>query len=951
MRLNSIGVGRAAIPHLSHLHSVSVIHSLVLFTTLLLGFCVMSARGAEPDAAGIEFFEASIRPLLVAQCYECHAADESNGGLRLDCREFVLKGGDTGPALHPGEPDKSLLIEAVRYKNADLQMPPKNALSPAEVAALEKWVTMGAPDPRDSVPVKRVSGPSGMSIEEGKQFWSFKAITDPAIPQVEAPGWLQTPIDAFVRSKLEAKSLTPAPRADKRTLIRRVTFDLVGLPPTPEEIDSFLADQSPDALEKVVDRLLGSPGYGVRWGRHWLDVARYADSNGLDENLAFGNAWRYRDYVVDAFNNDKPFNRFLTEQLAGDQIPDANQESRSATGFLVLGAKVLAEPDREKLFMDTIDEQLDTTGKAFLGMTLGCVRCHDHKFDPIKQTDYYGLAAIFKSTKTFGDTNFGAIKHWNEFSFASAEEQEKLKVIESEIAKKKEAATGYRNQAMDKIRTEARAKGADYLIAATMFDPNASLIEVEKIAHERGLHPRILFQCRRHLDFHRDDPFFSVWHEHAPSRNVTAIESHYRPLFAEMEAALATEKAKTPPVQTVSDPRLEAARVALYDLSGFLAVPPKPEFAFDSATLAEFHRLSEEARIVESNAPDEPSAMGVVDGTVLTSLPIHIRGSHLNLGKPVERRFPEVMFVSQKSVELPSDKSGRLQLAQWLTNGEHPLTARVFVNRVWRWHFGMGIVASTDNFGRLADPPSHPELLDFLARRFMEADWSIKDLHRLILSSNTYQIDSVHPHEAEAVLVDAEDRLLWRFRRERLEAEQIRDSVLAVGGRLDESIGGKSVPLRNRQFVFDHTSIDHTTYESTRRAIYLPVIRNNVYTLFEQFDFPEPTSPTGDRHTTIVAPQALLLMNADWVMEAADDMAHELIEWPGDDSQRIEKAYLKALGRLPTTSEIDSVQHFLREATSDSFVSKDSGTKVDRSKAWSLFCQSLFASNEFIYLR
>lgn len=902
------------------------------------------------DQTKIEFFEKEIRPLLVTKCYECHSGAEANGGLRLDAKDFVIKGGDSGPALAPGEPDKSLLIEAVRYKNTDLQMPPKSPLSAAEIALLEKWVGMGAPDPRNEATSIVPSGLSGMSIEEGRQFWSFKPVERTAIPLVSSKEWIQTPVDAFILSKLEAMSLRPAVQADRRTLIRRVTFDLVGLPPTPIEIDAFLSDESPDSFERLVDRLLADPGYGVRWGRHWLDVARYADSNGLDENLAFGNAWRYRDYVVDSFNCDKPFNRFLIEQIAGDQIEDANLESRTGTGFLVLGAKVLAEPDREKLMMDTIDEQLDATGKAFLGMTLGCVRCHDHKFDPIKQTDYYGLAAIFKSTKTFGDTNFGAIKHWNEFSFASNEEREKLKSIDAEIAKKKEAATGYRNQAMEKIRSEARSKGADYLMAATKVDVNASLVDMEKVATDRGLHPRILFQCRRHLEFHRDDSFLEPWHRFAAASDEKGIEAHYRPLFAEMEEALAKEQAKTPPVQTLSDPRLEVARAALYDTSGFLAVPPKPEFAFDAATLAEYYRLSEEARIVESRAPDEPSAMSVVDGTVLTSLPIHIRGSHNNLGAPVARQFPEVMTHDTQRSGLPDDRSGRLEFAKWLTNADHPLTARVIVNRVWRWHFGKGIVASTDNFGKLGDRPSHPEMLDWLAREFTSSGWSIKELHRLILSANAYQMDSVHPEERAASAIDPEIKYLWRFRRQRLEAEQIRDSILFVAGSLDQSIAGKSVPLRNRQFVFDHTSIDHTTYESTRRAIYLPVIRNNVYTLFEQFDFPEPTSPTGDRHTTIVAPQALLLMNSDLVMDSADAMADLLMTESTEYSDRIRRAYYRALGRPPSGQETEMARRFISDIASGSR-SKEGHGRADEKKAWSLFCQSLLASNEFMYLR
>lgn len=914
--------------------------------TLLLTWTTAPARAAEPDAAGVEFFEKSVRPLLVKHCYECHAAGEANGGLVLDTRDGVRKGGDSGLAIVPGQPDKSRLIEAVRYKNPDLQMPPKNRLTAAEVAVLERWVSLGAPDPRMATEAGSAApAPVGMSIEEGRQFWSFKPVTDPALPPVRNTTWVRTPIDAFILAKLEAQDIEPAPAADKRTLLRRVTFDLTGLPPTPEEVQAFLADDSPDALAKVVERLLESPHYGVRWGRHWLDVARYADSNGLDENLALGNAWRYRDYVVDAFNQDKPFDRFLIEQIAGDLVPEANLQTRTATGFLVLGAKVLAEPDREKLEMDTIDEQLDTLGKAFLGMTIGCVRCHDHKFDPLKQSDYYALAAIFKSTRTFASTNTGAIKHWNEFSFATEEDQAKLKPIDAEIDAKKKAAAAFKSQAMIKLRNDARAKATEYLVAAAGFDTEMPLTQVEAIAKPLGLHARMLHHCRLHLHYNTDDALLGEWHRLAGAGDLAGIERHYRPLFEEAEAAWAAAKKANPKATKLDDERLELARAALYDLSGFLAVPPKPEFAFDTDTLAEYHRLAEKARIAESNAPDSPSVMAVADAAVVPRLAIHIRGSHRNLGEPVAREFPEVMRTSSVRPILPDNHSGRLELAEWMASTQHPLTARVYVNRVWRWHFGAGLVASTENFGRLGDRPTHPELLDWLAHRFMAGGWSTKELHRLIVLSSTYQMSSVHPSETAAVAKDPENHLLWRFRLQRLDAEQIRDAVLTVSGRLDLTLGGKSIPLRNRQFVFDHTSIDHTKYDSLRRAIYLPVVRNNVYTLFEQFDFPDPTMPTGNRNATVVAPQALLMLNSDLVMDSADELARWLAAQSSDNGKRIQLAYERALGRPATESEEQRVLAFIDELCSSK------AAPSSQQQAWSLFCQSLLASNEFIYVR
>ena len=462
-----------------------------------------ATENTDADASAIEHFEKHVRPLLVEHCYECHAGTEANGGLLLDSREGLLRGGDSGASLVPGDASASLLIEAVRYENLDLQMPPEGRLDDAQIEHLEKWVSSGAPDPRQVTATKSAAMPSaaGMSLEEGRRFWSFRAVQQPEIPQVKDSRWVRTPIDAFVLAALEAEGLTPAAKADRRTLIRRLTYDLTGLPPTASDIEAFVHDDSPLAYTRLVERLLASEQYGIRWGRHWLDVARYADSNGLDENLAFGNAWRYRDYVVNAFNQDKPFDRFVVEQLAGDLLPDADLQTKIATGFLVLGAKVLAEPDREKLEMDTIDEQLDTTGKALLGMTLGCVRCHDHKFDPITQNDYYALAAIFKSTKTFGDTNTGAIKHWNEYVFASEEELAAIKEIDERIAGQQKAATDFKNQAYASLRQQARSLATEYLVAATQVDLDMSLRQVAEIAEPLGLHPRILHHCRRHLHF------------------------------------------------------------------------------------------------------------------------------------------------------------------------------------------------------------------------------------------------------------------------------------------------------------------------------------------------------------------------------------------------------------------------------------------------------------------
>ncbi|MGB7345647.1 MAG: PSD1 and planctomycete cytochrome C domain-containing protein [Pirellulaceae bacterium] len=916
----------------------------VVLPCLLMGLMLDSGNVVADD--GIAFFEQEVRPLLVQHCYECHAGNEINGGLAVDSKAALIAGGDTGTSLVPGKPDASRIIEAIRYSNPDLQMPPSGRMTDREIETLRRWVEIGAPDPRTATTTTPTA--TGMGIEEGKTFWSFLPVTDPSPPDVIRSDWVRTPIDAFVLKRLEQQGLSPAPPVDRRTLIRRVTFDLIGLPPTPSQVESFVGDQSPDALRNLVERLLASPQYGVRWGRHWLDVARYADSNGLDENLAFGNAWRYRDYVIDAFNKDKPFDRFSIEQLAGDLLPSANEETKTATGYLVLGAKVLAEPDREKLEMDTIDEQLDAMGKAFLGMTFGCVRCHDHKFDPIKQTDYYALAAIFKSTKTFGDSNQGAIKHWHEHSFADDQQTAKIAKVDAIIADKKKSATNFKNETFAAIRAESRTRAAQYLAAATQFAPTASLNEVAAVASPLGLHARILHHCRLHLEYNRDDDSFGQWHQLASSSD--AVLQHYQALIDSATTAMAEARKADAITKTTGDAKLDAFLAALDDPSGFLAVPDKPEFAFNQEQLARYDALMEAARIVESNAPDLPSAMGVADAAISPELPIHIRGSHRNLGEPVAREFPEVMRTSLVRPVFPANQSGRLQLARWMTSTQHPLTARVYVNRIWGWHFGRGIVGSTENFGVLGDRPTHPELLDYLARRFMQSGWSTKDMHRLILSSSVYQMDSINS-DPVAEQEDPENLLLWKFPLRRLDAEEIRDSILAVASRLDALIGGKTIPLRNRQFVFNHTSVDHTKYDSLRRAAYLPVIRNNLYTMFSQFDFPDPTMPTGGRAATVVAPQALLMMNSDLVADSADQFASWLMAHRSTDRDRVALAYQKALGRNATTTEWQQASDFIDDLTSRALTGSDSVSEREQHQAWSLFCQSLFASNEFIFIR
>ncbi len=672
------------------------------------------------------------------------------------------------------------------------------------------------------------------------RHWSYQPITDPTPPNVAADDPTVTDLDRFVIARLRAAGLSPSGPADRRTLIRRATYDLTGLPPTRAEVEAFLNDTSPGAFARVVDRLLASPRYGERWGRHWLDVARYADSNGLDENVAHGNAWRYRDYVIATFNRDIPFNQFVLEQLAGDLLPEdeTNPSQRErwliATGFLSLGPKVLAEVDEGKMEMDIVDEQVDTVGRAFLATTLGCARCHDHMFDPITMRDYYALAGIFKSTRTM--EHFRKIARWWENSIPTAAESQKQAAHHKQLA------------------------DLDSQIKTLVETANAKLLQ--------GLGP---------------------------------------------------------------DAKL----------------PDKPESKYDADTQKRLKELRDAHAKLKKTPPTVSTAMGVSEGKP-ADLAIHLRGDHLRLGDVVPRGVPQV-WAQRNGVTIEPQSSGRLELARWLVSGDHPLTARVMVNRVWRWHFGVGLVRTTDNFGRLGEQPSHPLLLDWLASRFVEDGWSIKDLHRRIMLSRTYQMSSAH--RADAAAADPSNRLMWRAPVRRLEAEAIRDAALAVSGRLDLTMGGPAVlHVKNREFLFDHTSKDETNYDSLRRSVYLPVIRNNLHDGLALNDFPDSAVPNGNRATTTVAPQALLAMNGDVAWTSAGALAQRLLKMQGNDAKRVAWLYETLFARPPATLEIKVGTQFVERFTKRLTSGQDKPESPER-LAWQAYCQALLASNEFIYLR
>ena len=769
-----------------------------------------ASPAVKPDAKGAEFFEAKVRPLFASKCIACHTGATAKGRLDLRSREALLKGGEQGPAIVPGDPEKSLLIHAVRYQGKT-KMPLGARLADTEIQTLTQWVRMGAPWPAAAV---RPGAPRAAGLGAGsgseQDLWSFQPLKNPAAPAVKNVAWAKNEVDRYIMAGLEQSGLKPNGFADRRTLLRRATFDLTGLPPTPEETDAFVNDTSLTAYEKVIDRLLASPAYGERWGRHWLDVVRYSDSNGLDWNEVFPNAWRYRDYVIKSFNQDKPYDQFVKEQLAGDQLPAATDAERYdhlvATGILVMGPKLLAQQDREQLALDVADEQIDLTSKAFLGLTVSCARCHDHKFDPISTKDYYSLASIFKSTTTL----YGTLPRNN----------------------------------------------------------------------------RVMYWMERPL---------------APT------------------GAVAARKAYDDGVKKLQD----ALKKVKDD--------------------AEKARLTAELKALEAKAPPAvPMAMAVEDGKV-EDLRVHVRGSYKNLGDPAPRGF--LTTVAGHREPIPADKSGRLQLAEWVASPENPLTARVLVNRVWQHHFGTGLVRTPDNFGRLGERPSHPELLDYLAGRFIKDGWSLKKLHRLMMLSATYQMTTEPNPVAQAK--DPENRLHWRMDRHRLEAEAIRDAILLTNGQLDPKPGGtmltRTSGLAGKEFGVEYSS-------TTRRSVYLPVVRGVIYDMFQVFDFADPHVVNGRRDTTTVAPQALYMMNSPEIREESGKFAELLLSLPNaDDARRVEAAYARAFSRPASSEERNRALAFMQDYEKALEATEPSPEKR-RTEAWRSFCQTLFASSEFRYV-
>jgi hypothetical protein len=810
-----------------------------------------SARPTKPTPAGAEFFEKQIRPVLVKHCYSCHSAEAKTleGGLLLDSRSGLLKGGDNGPIIVPGEPAKSRLLHAISHTDENLQMPPEERLPAEVVKQFEQWIKMGAPDPREQGPT--VSPVRRLDLETARDFWSFRPIVNRPPPDVANASWPRADIDRFILAALEAKELAPVADADKRTLIRRATYDLTGLPPTLEEIDAFLADETQDALARVVDRLLDSPHYGERWGRHWLDVVRYADTAGDNSDYPIPQMYKYRNWVIEAFNKDKPYDAFVREQLAGDLLPSDSEPERYqkliATGYLANARRFGSyEDDRYQWYL-TIEDTIDNLGRTFLGLSIHCARCHDHKFDPIGNEDYYALYGFFQSTRY----------PW---------------------------------------------PGIELVKYQRDLVPLAPPAEVEAaLAKRKG--------------------------------EMTALDAKIKELEAEQKAA--------------QEARKDAEKVENDDERKTKIAEAKKRL--DEIKQAITAKRNERDRLEKALLPIE-HAYAVAEGDnkgkqKVGNARVQLKGDPERIGPEVPRRFPTVL--GGQSISPEEKGSGRRELAGWITDPANPLTARVMVNRIWHYHFGKGISQTPSDFGLQGRRPTHPELLDFLAARFIENGWSIKAMHRLIMLSRTYQLAS-HDDETNS-RVDIANDYLWRFNRQRLDAESIRDSILSVSGSLDRSTGGPHPFPEQPSWNFTQHNPFKAVYDTNRRSVYLMTQRIQRHPFLALFDGADTNTSTACRLTSTTSLQALYLMNDPFIHDQARKFATRLLSERSDEPARVELAYQLMFARPADADEQSAAAQYLAQVR-QSVASQGVSTDEQTIKSWESLIRAMWMSNEFVYV-
>jgi cytochrome c551/c552 len=948
------------------------------------------AKPLQPSSEQVEFFESKIRPLLANNCFTCHGSTVQAAGLNFSTAATFFKGAESGPVVVKGEPENSRLIQVVGY-HGTIKMPPAGKLKDSEIADLVAWVKMGAPwaDAGVIPPAPERRAEHKFSREQ-KAFWAFQPVRDNPPPTAKNGGWAQSPVDRFILAELESKGLAPAKAADRLTLLRRATFDLTGLPPTVKEIEDFLADGSPDAFAKVVDRLLASPRYGERWGRHWLDVARYADSAGADEDIRYPYAYRYRDYVVDALNQDLPYDEFIKQQLAGDLLPPdtpggVNVKGIVATGFLQVGPKLLAEQDKPKMVYDMVDEQLDVTSRAFMGLTVGCARCHDHKFDPIPTKDYYSMASIFASTKSLSKVE-GTVSQLLFVPLVPKDVTERYNQHQAKIKAKSEQIQEIVDSEAAKYAAALRPDLARYMLASWQYEnrpKSLSSLKVEEFARQQELERLILESWISYLKPSPEvRPHLRPWFQavegasklqpapadgpavlpQVPAQLAEAAKAYqkqFQQSAEEWEDTLAKWRIKAKEALSLrmdppEKPKVEGGKhrffAEVYFGKGPFALPEEnPERLFSDQSRATVTALRSELDSLKKNSPPEPPMACAVEEGPSIQQRVFIRGNVANPGEEVPKQFLQI--IAGESQTPVTKGSGRLELAEWLTKPDHPLTARVIVNRVWQWHFGEGLVRTPGNFGKLGEAPTHPGLLDYLARQFIEKGWSIKAIHRLIMLSSTYQMSS--DISKKATDMDPSNRLLARMNRRRLDVEEIRDGLLAISGELDFTVGGTLQAGFGTDEENSNARLSFDPDSTKRRTVYLPLRRSNLPSLLNLFDFGDATTPGEGRARTNIASQALYMMNSQFVSDRARELARNLLADPiDDDRRRIEAAHLLILGRRPGGDEVQNGLDYIKdyEKKGADLGRVRGAVPTSKLEAWQSFCHILMSSNEFIYV-
>jgi hypothetical protein len=946
------------------------------------------AGQAFPPAA-VEFFEARVRPIFVERCVKCHGPRKQSSGLRLDSRESLLKGGEHGPAIIAAEPDRSLLVRAVSQTDDELKMPPDGKLPDPAVAALRQWVALGAPWPDVTAKPSVRAGAAHQKSAGTTAHWAFQPVRRVIAPRVRDADWVRSSVDAFIRARLDAAGLTPSPRADRRTLIRRATIDLLGLPPTAEEIEAFEADAAPDAYERLIDRLLASPRYGERWGRHWLDVARYADTKGyvFTQDRRYPYAYTYRDYVIAALNADLGYDQFILQQVAADQL--ARGEDRrplAALGFLTVGRRFLLEEN------EIIDDRIDVVCRGLMGLTVTCARCHDHKYDPIPTEDYYSLYGVFASSVEPAELPLLRARGDGP---QYADYQQKLRAAEK-------AREDYLAKVRDEFWADMKVRLSEYLTVAHRlnFEQESGNLEERAVAgrlNSRRLKGLIILWNRRLAAVDVHDPVLGPWRAFAavsaakfadgarqilreltlpkdakaravhrlvarallagPPASMGEVVARYTALFAELEARWKdhTARSKSPGTTGAGlpEPEWESLCQAIFGPQGALAVSTKGmEFLLDQA---EHDRLGNfDAAISQVNAthPGAPArAMVMNDAPQPVDPHVFVRGNPERRGPAVPRRFLRLLAGPDRAPF--RNGSGRLELAMAIADARNPLTARVIANRVWQWHFGKGLVATPSDFGLRSDPPSHPELLDYVASELAASGWSLKRLHRRIMTSSTYQERS--DSRTAELERDPENRLFWRFPRQRLDFESMRDSVLAVSGSLRPSFGGPPTPITEPR-------------SSARRTLYGLIDRQNLDGDYRTFDFAVPDATSPRRFVTTVPQQALFLMNSPFLHEQARRLAaarrpgspgagRDDKSKPKDDtSQGVRRLYRCVFGRAPDADELALATEFIRRQSGPTGGAATGRETVPGAggdpplSAWEQLSQVLLLTNEFMYV-